>query len=171
MQYQISYLSPLGHAEKLAAAFERMLPSDTMTINLDDESDARGEIHLVGFELGSKMDAIPYKILEFLEKLDEKIIFLFATCPIPSIESVKERAERAVVPFLPEDCDYRGLFMCRGQASKQFMMELENFAQQQPYNEKAKVWLSQCKKSEGHPNREDLRQACRFAAEILELNI
>lgn len=171
MQYQISYYSPLGHAEKMATAFEKMLPPDTLTINLDEESDVCGEIHMIGLELGSKLDAIPYKVLEFLEKLDEKIIFLFATCPIQATESVKERVERALVPFLPEDCDYRGLFMCRGQASGRFVMELENFAQQQPYNEKAKVWLAQCKKSEGHPNREDVRQACSFAAEVLELNI
>lgn len=171
MQYQISYFSPLGHAEKISAALEKILPADTLTINLEDVSEVCGEIHLIGFELGSKLDAIPYKVLEHLEKLDEKIIFLFATCPVQVTDSIKELVERSLVPFLPEDCDYRGLYMCRGQVSERFMTELETITQQHPYNEKAKMWLAQCKKSEGHPNREDIRQACRYAAESLELNV
>lgn len=170
MQYQISYFSPSGHTEKMTAALEKILPPNTVTVDLNKETETSGEIHIIGFELGSKLDAIPYKVLDFLEKLDEKVILLFCTCPVQPMESIKERTERAIIPFLPDDCDYRGLYMCRGQVPERFQAELDRIAKTQPDNDNVRVWINQCKKSEGHPNDEDARNLCQFAAEVLELN-
>lgn len=170
MQYQISYFSPSGHTEKMTADLGKILPSNTLTVNLDKEPEICGETHIIGFELGSKLDAIPYKVLDFLEKLDEKVILLFCTCPVQPTESIKERTERAILPFLPDDCDYRGMYMCRGQVPERFQAELDRILKAQPDNENVRVWINQCKKSEGHPNSENIRNMCQFAAEALELN-
>ena len=109
MQYQVSYLSPNGHAETLANAFCRILPRDTYVSSLVENAPANADVQLVGFEMGgTKLDAIPFKVLEYLEGLDGKIIALFATVPFQPNEAVRNKLNNSVIPFLPDECDYRG---------------------------------------------------------------
>ena len=77
MQYQISYYSPNGRAETLVNAFCQMLPHDTYISNLEEEDVPYADIQLVGFDMGgTNLDAIPFKVIEYLEKLDGKVTAL-----------------------------------------------------------------------------------------------
>ena len=172
MQYQISYLSPNGHAETIANAFCRMLPGDTYVANLEDEGAAYADVQLVGFEMGgTKLDAIPFKVLEYLEGLDGKIIFLFATVPFQPNDAVRNKVNNSVIPFLPDECDYRGLYLCAAQPPESLVRELRNLIASQPDNIRAKHWLEQCEKATGCPNGDDLKKGCQFMRHVLELDL
>lgn len=172
MQYQISYFSPNGHAETLVNAFCQMLPHDTYVSNLEEESTPYADVQLVGFDMGgTNLDAIPFKVIEYLEKLEGKIIFLFATVPFHANDNVRSRINKSVIPFLPEECDYRGLYLCSAEPSNALLNDLNNVISHNPNNTRAKQWLELCQKATGHPDRTDVQRGCQFARHVLELDI
>lgn len=172
MQYQISCFSPNGHAETLANAFCQMLPRDTRICNLEEDTVPCADIQLVGFDMGgTNLDAIPFRVIEYLEALEEKIIFLFATVPFQPNNVVQNRINNSVIPFLPEECDYRGLYLCAAQPSASLMQDLRTITARQPDNSRARHWLERCEKAIGHPDSLDVQKGCQFAAHVLELDL
>lgn len=171
MRYQISYDSPLGHAEQLADAFSRCLPRDTAVVDLREEFVDCADVHIVGFEAdGKNVGAIPFRIMEFIEKLEGKTLFMFATSPLYTSEKMRERNENTLKAFLSDDCDFRGLFMCRGQASEQMVRDLEEVIELYPEEEWAVSWLTQCRNSMGHPNQKDILDGCHAMLYALDID-
>lgn len=170
MTYQISYLSPSGHCKKIAEAFEDIL-KDAYITDLKYDNDVQGEIHLVGFEINeSSFKAIPYEVLELLDRLEEKTVLIFATCPFQTDQNAKDHLERSLQPFLPDSCDYRGLFLCSGEASQQLLNNLRSIYQQHPEDQRTSALLESCEASVGHPDEEDIMKACLFVTKELELD-
>lgn len=170
MKYQISYLSPSGHCKKIAEAFEDIL-EDAYVTDLKYDNDVQGEIHLVGFEINeSGFKAIPYEVMELLDQLEEKTVLIFATCPFQADQNAKDQMERSLQPFLPDSCDYRGLFLCSGEASQQLLNNLGSICQQHPEDQRASALLENCKASVGHPDEEDIMKACLYVTKELELD-
>lgn len=168
MKYQISYLSPSGNCKKLADAFEDIL-EDAYVINLKYDNDVLGDIHLVGFEMNeSGFKAIPYEVMELLDQLEDKTVLLFATCPFETDQSARNQLERTILPFLPDSCDYRGLFLCTGQASQQLISKLQTLSAQQSQDQRTSALLESCKASAGHPDEDDIMRACLFVTRELE---
>lgn len=170
MTYQISYLSPCGHCEKLAEAFADILEGAYIT-DLRYDTDAQGEIHLVGFEMNeNSFKAIPYEVMELLDQLEEKTVLIFATCPFRADQRGKDQLEYALRPFLPDSCDFRGLFLCSGEASQQLLSRLEAICQKHPEDQRTKTLLESCRTSLRHPDETDVMQACLFVTQALELD-
>jgi len=171
MQYQISYYSPNGRAETLVNAFCQMLPNDSYISNLEEEDVPYADIQLVGFDMGgTNLDAIPFKVIEYLEKLDGKAIFLFATVPFIPNEAVEGRIHNNVLPFLPDECDFRGLYLCGAEPSNALLQDLRRLVAQQPENTRAKHWLERCERAVEHPDRNDVLKGCQFMKHVLDLN-
>ena len=167
MKYQISYLSPAGNCKKLADAFEDIL-EDAYVTDLKYDNDVQGDIHLVGFEINeSNFKAIPYEVMELMDQLEDKTVLLFATCPFKADQSARSQLERTILPFLPDSCDYRGLFLCAGEASSQLISKLQALSTQ---DKKANALLESCKASVGHPDEDDIMSACLFVTRELELD-
>lgn len=172
MQYQISYYSPNGYAETLANAFFQMMPRDTGVSNLEKEVTPYADIQLVGFDMGgTNLDAIPVSVMEYLEKLEGKVIFLFATVPFQPNDYVRSRVDNSVIPFLPDECDYRGLYLCSAQPSSSLLQGLKHLVSHQPNNARAKHWLERCQDAVGHPDETDIQKGCQFACHVLELDV
>ena len=170
MKYQISYLSPAGNCRKLAEAFEDIL-EDVCIVDLACDDEIDGQIHLVGFEMNeSSFKAIPYEVMELLDQLEEKTVLLFVTCPFKADQGARSQLERTILPFLPDSCDYRGLFLCTGEASQQLISKLQNLSAQKPEDQRASALLESCKASAGHPDEDDIMQACLFVTKELELD-
>lgn len=167
MKYQISYLSPAGNCKKLADAFEDIL-EDAYVTDLKYDNDVQGDIHLVGFEINvSSLKMIPYEVMELLDQLEDKTVLLFATCPFKADQNTYNQVESTILPFLPDSCDYRGLFLCTGEASSQLISKLQALSAQ---DKKANALLESCKASVGHPDEDDIMSACLFVTRELELD-
>lgn len=172
MSYQISYVSPAHHAQKLAEAFHRVLPSNTPVTDLSrDAASADAETHLVGFELTGNSDAIPYPILEHLEQLEDKVVTLFVTSPFEPSEEIKEKVENRIIPFLPDSCDYRGIFLSYGEVAPELMRDLRGKLAEQPENERAQELLYGFQESVGHPDTGDINRGITFLTEVLKLDV
>lgn len=170
MKYQISYLSPVGNCAKLAEAFEDIL-EDVCVVDLECDNEIAGEVHLVGFEMNEvNFKAIPYEIMEFLDGVEGKTVLLFATCPFQADQVTRDQLERVILPFLPNDCDYRGLFLCSGQGTNAFLSNIRTLAQKRPEDEKVSSLLKSCQDSVGHPDEDDIMRACLFVSKELELD-
>lgn len=171
MQYQISYFSPNGHGEKLVNAFCRMLPPDTYISNLEEADTPCADVQLVGFDMGgTNLGAIPFKVIEYLEKLDGKVIFVFTTVPFVPNEAVEGRIHNSIIPFLPDECDFRGLYLCGAEPSNVLLQDLRRLVSQQPENTRAKHWLERCEMAVGRPDNTDVHKACQFMKHVLELD-
>lgn len=170
MQYQISYFSPGGYAESLAKAFCRHLPGDTYVSSLEQEDTPYADIQLVGFDFaGTSLNAVPLSVMEYLDKLEEKTIFLFATLPFQPNDALERRIYNNLLAFLPRQCDFRGLYLCAAQPPEALLEELKAVISQQPENSRAQYWLARCREAVGHPDKADLQGACQFMKHVLQL--
>ena len=170
MQYQISYYSPNGHAETLANAFSRILPGDTYISNLEEEDTPFADVQLVGYEyVGTNLNAIPLCVMEYLDKLEEKTIFLFATIPFLPNDTVERHVHNNVTAFVPYHCDFRGLYLCGAQPSDVLLQDLKGIVSRQPENTRAQHWLDRCERAVGHPDRTDIQNACQFLEHVLKV--
>ena len=171
MNYRISYYSPQGHAKELAYAFRQILPSRTPVTDLAAVTSEACDIHLIGFEFPEpKFDNIPNQVQHFLSTLQHKEILLFAACPVHADEKLRMQTERSMIPFLPKNCKYHGLFLCQGEVYLTVLEALLRQAEETPAGTDAKLLLREYRKSKGHSNREDIRKGRRFIADELQLN-
>lgn len=169
MKYEVAYISGSGNTEKLAHGIADCLPHrDTFVTDLScEEITEKADVYLIGF--GMKKDAIPFRIMDTLEKLEGKTILLFVTASVnPSDAHIKE-IERRLDPFMPYECDYKGMYLCTGQVSDESLDKLRSLLECEPENEKVQAAMENCKKTLGHPNQEDIRGACNFIKDKLKL--
>lgn len=170
MQYQISYLSPNGNAKCLTDMISQILPADTVIMDLEEECEVYAETQLIGFEMNEvSIRAVPYRIMELLNKLEHQRVVLFVTSPFRTNSHVKDLMEHRIKPFLPETCQYCGLYLCTGQASDGLLNSLRIHADNNPDDKQAVQVLHRCEESIGHPDADELREACRFVIKTLKI--
>ena len=172
MEFQLSYLSPNGHAKRRAQAIVGILPKDTITIDLEKDCELHAETLLLAFEMNEVSPrAVPYRIAELLSRVEHQKVLLLLTVPFRPNTNIKSRVENWLMPFLPQTCSYCGLYFCAGQASEGLLRNISLRTEREPYNRRLGQSLHHCKDSKGHPNEEDLQQACCFVKKALGLNL
>lgn len=167
MKYEIAYLSNSGNTAVLARAIASMLPADDThltDLSLDDVSES-ADVYFIGFGVNRGM--VPMKIMDSLEYADGKTVILFATCGMEPTDAYKSSIERKILPFIPDDCDYKGLFLCAGQFSETVANSIKETLRRQPENAQARALLESYQKTYGHPNSEDLEDLQDFVWEAL----
>jgi len=169
MKYEVAYISRSGNTEKLAHGIADCLPSeDTFVTDLaTEEITDKADVYLIGF--GLRNNTIPLKIMDVLEKLEGKIIIFFATAPVIPTEEHTKEVERRLEPFMPDECDYRGLFLCPGQVSEESFNKIRTVLEQNPGNEQAEMVYNIYNSINGHPDENDIADACKFVRKKLEI--
>jgi hypothetical protein len=74
-----------------------------------------------------------------------------------------------MIPLLPKDCKYHGLFLCQGGVYFTVLEDLLRQTEENPKCENTQLLLREYRKGKGHPNREDVRKGWRFIATALQL--
>ena len=94
MKYEIAYISGSGNTEKLAHGIADSLPqTDTFVTDLScEEITKQADVYLIGF--GMKREAIPLKIMDILEELEDKTILFFVTASVKPTEVHIKEIER-----------------------------------------------------------------------------
>ncbi len=165
MKYEIAYLSVSGNTEKLAHGIADRFPhEDTFVTDLSCESiTKKADIYIIGF--GVDKGTIPLRIIEALEEIEGKPYMFFITGCMEPTEAYKENVEQKLLPFLPDDGDYRGIFMCRGKISDEARSALNKKLYEAPENPSLAEILRQAKLSENHPDSVDVENAYAFVRE------
>jgi len=169
--YQVGVYSPRGYADTISKSMKNILPCTTIWSDLSQqEVKLEGDVQLLFFDLEEgKIEVIPFCIMDVLEQMSGKTLLLFITCTQPFSEGLKQQIERSLLPFIPDACDYRGMFLCAAEYSEETFAKLERAHALHPEHEGIGLWLEQCRQCQGHPNEEDLSAAWDFAIEQLHL--
>ncbi len=168
MNIQIVYYSKTGNTAKLAHTLSNALPANCRLIDISKELPTLdADAYLIGF--GVQRGACPFVLLDWLEELQGKPILLFATGGLATFQDYRKKLESLVIPFLPDECQYHGLFLCQGRISEEgydyFKSCLSN-----PADERAQQNLQQLYEfSQGHPNRQEIEEICHFVRSKLSL--
>ena len=138
MDYQIAYLNVYGNAGVLADEIQTILAgAELVDLNKQEISDDAA-VYLLVFEITQA--AIPLKIMDVLENLEGKTILCCVTCGMALHES-KDSIEHNLLPFIPDECDYRGMFFCPGQIPASVMDTVQT-ALDENQSGKALSWLT-----------------------------
>lgn len=169
MKYQVIFKSQSGNTEMVARAIMQTLPqNDAQLVNMATQQPTMdAEIYFVGF--GVYHGTCPLEVLELLEMLEGKKILLFGTCGIEPTEKYCSHIERTIETFMPDNCDYLGMYLCQGamapsakdaivQMNKQIKEDVRIRAVEQAYQQ-----------SQSHPDAIDLENASRFAENVLNI--
>jgi hypothetical protein len=168
MKYEIAYLSLSGNTEKLAYGIADELPNDeTIITDLSSETiSSQADINLICF--GVNKGTVPIKIMDALDELDGKTIMFFITGGMEPTEKYHDMIENKITPFLPDECDYRGMFMCRGKFPNSVLNAARQKLSEDSDNKYALKIVSDAEASAEHPNADDYTNACRFIGEQLK---
>lgn len=167
MKYEIAYLSDASNTAALAKVIASMLPEeDTRLIDLSlEDASGMADIYFIGFGMNS--GAVPLKIMEALDCAEGKTVSFFVTSGMEPTESYKDSIERKMLPFVPDDCEYKGLFLCASQFSDAVANKVQETLRLDPENAQAKVLLENYKKTYGHPNGKDVEALQDFIWDVL----
>lgn len=167
MKYEVAYFSKSGNSTSLAKAIANILPTENtkLTDLAQDEMSGGADFNFIGFDV---IDGpIPLRVMDALDHAEDKVLILFATCCMVPSENIKATVERKVQPFIPDDCDYRGLFLCAGHPSESLLRNFEEQIKIQPNNLDIHSALENCQKAIGHPDENDVENLMRFIQSVL----
>ena len=171
MHVQILYLSETGNARSLAEAASSLFSdSSCEMINLaKGQTDEQADAYILVF--GIKHNVCPLIVLEQLDRLTGKTLLFMATGAMGGSDAYRVQMECQLLPFLPEACDYRGLFMCPGRLSDKgeayFAEQMKSLGE----DEREERLVNMKAQLESHPNRADLENAVEFVRSRLQLNM
>ena len=120
----------------------------------------KADVYLLGF--GVNKGIIPLKIIEALEELHGKKIMFFITCGMEPEKQYRDMIESKITPFFPENCDYRGMFMCQGKFPDEVLRAARLKLEEEPDNKYAKRIILDDELSNVHPNEKDFENAYNF---------
>lgn len=169
MKYEIAYISKSGNTKKLAEEISLRMPRHKVTITDLSASDLskKSDFYLIGF--GVNNGAIPIRIMNSLEELSGKKIMFFVTCGMEPIAEYRDFVERRLEPFVADDCEYLGLFMCQGKFPNEVLKWASERLDENLDDKVALKILEDSELSANHPNETDYDNAYNFVKEHIGL--
>lgn len=169
MKYQIAYYSRTGNSEKLAkGVMDTLALRDATLVDLnsnDVNRDASTYILCFGMAKGE----IPIRIIDTLDRLDGKSVLFLVTCGREPADDYRRYIMRRIDPFLPDNCESLDLFLCSGAFSKELYEHALEQLRSNPENSHAKAAMERYETVAGHPDEQDIADACSFLRKNLRL--
>lgn len=163
MKYAVIYLSETGNTEELAKHIYVCLPGNDKTITDAEKTDElpEAEFYFVGFPVKNRLCSI--KIMSILEQLGNVKVALFASCGLPANNKYMKYIENAVSPWINDETDYKGLFLCQGKGSEKFreILEVQTGYQPEEINRIMEMAAE-------HPDDDDIDKLYEFVDSMLE---
>ena len=116
-RYQIVYESGEGNTRSIAEAIMVVFPAGSVElVDINTKTPSRdADAYCVGY--GVHFGFCSMKLMDFMKQLNGKTVLLFATCGLTPAGAYKKYLERNMKPFLPDCCNYKGMFLCQGAIS------------------------------------------------------
>lgn len=167
MDYMVLYSSKTGNTKKIATEIFSALPG--MSKDMQSIEEYRGkdaDIFFIGFWVNR--GTCEMSIIDVMSELHGKKIALFGTCGMGSNTGYYRSIEQKVNVWIPDDCEYLGIFLCQGKMPMQ-VRESYEIAMEDPRQEACrKRLLHNFDEALFHPNEEDLANARAFVKSIIE---
>ena len=165
MKYQVIYTGTSENSATLAHGIANgfydeeiiLTDIDNNTINTDSD------VNVVCFEFVK--GNLPIYIMDALEELEGKTIICAVPCNFVPQENHSDSADSKISPFLPDNCDYKGTYLCMGQLPYDMYEKAQKIISDAPDHEhadKAQHIFDFYEASKGHPNDDDFADAIEF---------
>jgi len=166
--YKIVFTSKTGNTEKIAKAIYEILPDRSKDIErlTEDTKTNDADMYLIGFWVDRGSCSID--IMDFLDELDGKKVFLFGTCGMKPDREYYKRIENNVKAFIPDGNDYLGLYLCQGKMPMSIRSRYEDMKEKPEYQDEAERMLRNFDDGLLHPDAKDLEEAKRSVKIIIE---
>ncbi len=168
MQYEVLFVSKTGNTEEVAKAVYRGIPSrqkDIQRLERNTPVDI-GETYFIGF--WTNRGSCSIEVLDYIAELHGKNIALFGTCGMGCEAEYYKIIEKQVKALIPDDNVYLGAFLCQGKMPMHVRNKYEELLKSGQNDDLALHMIHNFDKALLHPNQEDLLEAERFAASIVE---
>ena len=162
MKILIAYYSESGNTEKIARAIGDELKDHDVHVKkaTDVQTDSLKSYDLMFLGSPVHVGAFPKKFKTFLKEIPEKIeskMASFFTYGVPIPDFYKKYEPKISKIAQKSGLEFLGTFKCLGEHHFLHMLEKIN----KDAAEKARI------ESKGHPNEEDIKNAKKFASEII----
>lgn len=147
MKYAVVYSSITGNTKKLAEEIKNKVGECYFGKPCDEALMA--DVVFVGF--WATKNSCSEDIKTFIEKLDNKKVFIFGTAGYNNTKEYFEEILESVKAYVPASNTIIGTYMCQGKVSD---AKQENLKQVMP--EKYEVIKDKLEESVNHPNEEDV---------------
>lgn len=157
MKYEIAYVSLSGNTEKLYHGIADSLPTqETLVTDIyHKEITKESDVHLIGFDVNK--GTVSPKMMEVLDELHDKIVMFLVTCGMEPIREYRDTVEKKLLSFLPDDCEYLGMFMCQGKLPDTVLQASRNRLSEYPVNKSVRRILKESKPSHSHPTKPTIK--------------
>lgn len=163
----VLYSSKTGNTKKVATEIFSALPG--MSKDMQSMEEYRGkdaEVFFIGFWVNH--GTCEMTVIDTMSELHGKKIALFGTCGMGKGEAYYKSIEKKVNVWIPDDCEYLGIFLCQGKMPMQVRENYE-IAWEDPRQEACrKRFLHNFDETLFHPNDQDMSDARAFVNKILE---
>ena len=166
LDYMVLYASRTGNTKMVAKEIFAALPGSRKDIR-DIDMDGYGkeaETYFVGF--GVNRGGCDVQIMDALSALEGKKVALFGTCGMGNNEPYFKKIEQNVRAFLPEECEYLGIYMCQGKMQMPVRNKYEQMLADGADRERVEMMIRNFDEALLHPDKNDLEQARKFAERI-----
>lgn len=161
MRYAVIYQSKSGNTKQVANEIYASIDSVEKEIVDTDQmrSFPEADVYFVGFGIHDSNCGID--IIDILEQTSSAKCAVFVTCGYVPTKGYKEKLERNIEVWIPDDTEYLGMFVCQGKVEKtrqNIMISKMPDAEEQL---KQMFAMGSC-----HPDAEDFHNASNFAIKI-----
>lgn len=163
MRYAVLYQSGSGNTKRIAEAIYKSIKSESKQLyNLESlKSFPQADVYLIG--CGIRNNTYSMALLNALDEIHSGKVAVFATCGYPITQAYRDRLTKALDIWMPDGAENLGLFLCQGRIAEH---QKERWLAAIPdhRSQLEKIYAE----AESHPDREDIWQACEFAAHVQE---
>ena len=165
MRYVVAYQSKSGNTRLLAEEIFESIESEYKEIyDIDKDNELpEADVYFVGF--GIHNNSCSMDIAECMENIGVAKLALFVTCGYTPTEKYKEKLEKNLEVWLPENAEYLDMFLCQGNVEmdrRQIMVSQMSHAE----DKMRQMFNVGCT----HPDEKDLKDVNLFAKRIQKIS-
>ncbi len=167
MKIELDVFSSNTQMQRITDALRELLEDERIcTADIGtDEPMIDADVHLVCFDI--RKHACPFLVIEWIERLEGKEILLIGFSALGGIEGYPRRIESQILPFLPDDCDYKGMYLCPSTMNDEELAYLEKQMVQNGKRENISKIHQMYEDSLSHPDEGDILEVVQYVREKL----
>jgi hypothetical protein len=161
-KYQIDYVDDSTAITKIATSLAKKLNAKLLNLSNDD-GNYDADIHIIGFH--SNKDTVPISVLDYIENLEGKQILFFICDYFDASGDHRDRLEKRFLPFLPDECEYMGMYICLEEMPSSTIEQISQLQQSNIEDDRLQILIDKYNDGRGRPDDVDIYKIFNFIIE------
>jgi hypothetical protein len=160
-KYQIDYTDDSTAITKIATQLAQKLNANLS--NLSEYNNYDAKTHIIGFH--TNKGTIPIDVLDYIENLEGKEILFFVCDYFDTSDEHRDKLEKMLLPFLPDECDYKGMFICLEEMPKSTLDQISQLQASNIEDNRIQFLIDKYNAGQGKPDDVDIYKLFNFIIE------